>query len=186
MMKLTRLSAPLLVAGLCWAQVPSAAMYKWVDENGKTHYGDTIPAKYANRAPERLNKSGAAPTKVERPAQVAETRPTEQEIEKQKADAKRLLEQRRQDVALLATYSNEKEIDQARERELKRHQELIGKLTAGLAKSKHPEDKAKLDNLLDQSRKETDAINSKFDAQKARFQEIARGTAVAQAPGSKP
>ena len=26
-----------------------AKLYKWVDENGTTHYGETIPPKYANR-----------------------------------------------------------------------------------------------------------------------------------------
>jgi hypothetical protein len=35
-----------------------AVMYKWVDENGVTHYGDSIPSQYINRANVELNQGG--------------------------------------------------------------------------------------------------------------------------------
>jgi hypothetical protein len=172
------------LAVVMWASAASAAMYKWVDENGKTHYGDTLPPKYANRSPERLAKSGAPNAKADR-APVTDAKATEQDIEKQKAVARRDLDQKRQDQALLATYANEKEIDLARDRELRRHQDTISMATAGLAKSKTPEDRAKLDNLLDMARKETDLINTRFDGQKARYRELTGGAAVAQASAPK-
>jgi len=163
-----------------------AAMYKWVDENGKTHYGDTIPPKYANRAGERLSKAGAVPVKSERP-QAAEARPSEQDIEKQKQEARRQLEQKRQDNALLSTYANEQEIELARERELRRNQDTLKMATAGLAKSNAPGDRKKLDALMELGRQETDALNTKFDGHKARFREITGKPAVAQqASAGKP
>jgi hypothetical protein len=176
--------ASIAVAALS-AGAANAAMYKWVDENGKTHYGDTIPPKYANRAGERLNKAGAVPVKSDK-GPVAEARPSEQDIEKQKQEARRQLEQKRQDTALLSTYANEQEIELARERELRRNQDTLKMATAGLAKSKTPEDQKKLDALMELGRQETDAINTKFDGQKARFRELNGRPAVAQAPSAKP
>lgn len=167
------------------AQPVTAAMYKWVDESGKTHYGDRIPPQYANRANERLSKSGTVAVKAERPQTSTEVRPSEQEVEKQKLESKRQLEQRRQDTALLATYANESEIDLARERELRRNQDTLKMATAGLTKSNQPEDRLKLDSLMNLARQETDTINAKFDAQKVRFRELTGTPAVARAPEVK-
>ena len=33
-----------------------AKLYKWVDKNGTTHYGETIPPEYADRDTKELNK----------------------------------------------------------------------------------------------------------------------------------
>src|SRR4051812_23656432 len=32
--------------------------YKWVDENGVTHYGDSVPAEYSQREQRLLNSQG--------------------------------------------------------------------------------------------------------------------------------
>lgn len=154
-----------------------AAMYKWVDEKGNTHYGDRVPAQYADRAGDQLKKSGRAVRAESKPA---EQRPTEEDQEKAKLEAKQQLERKRQDTALLATYANENEIDQARERELRRNSDTLKHSTAGLAKSNAREDKHKLDSLIEQSRQENDTINAKFDAQKARFRELTGGKAPTQ------
>jgi len=177
-------SLALSLIGVLLAQPAASAMYKWVDEHGKTHYGDRIPPQYANRASERLTKAGAVQARTA-PQTQAEVRPSEQELDKQKLEAKRQIEQRRQDTALLATYTNEKEIELARERELRRHQDTIKMATAGLDKSDQPDDKRKLASLLELGRKETDAIHAKFDAQKLRYRELTTGAPVAQAVAVK-
>jgi hypothetical protein len=42
----------------------SAEVYKWVDEHGKTHYGDTIPEKYKDKGKSvDLNKSNIITSK---------------------------------------------------------------------------------------------------------------------------
>jgi hypothetical protein len=158
-----------------------AAMYKWVDEHGVTHYGDSVPPRYANRAAER-GKAGAQPAKAETHKAVAVV-PSEEEQERQKAEARRQLERQRQDTALLSTYASETEIELARSRELKRNQSTLQMSSAGLARSRTPEDQRKLEALMAQSRKETDHINAKFDAQVARFRELTGPASAAQANG---
>jgi len=160
-----------VVAGAMFAPLASGAMYKWVDEKGVTHYGDRVPPQYANPNNAQIGRTGVT-TKSERSPGAEAKAPA---AERNEAEAKRELEQRRQDNALLATYANEKEIDQARERELKRVQEWLAANSAGLARSKAPEDRKKLDAVMDQGRRDTDAVNSKYDAQKARFLELKGG-----------
>jgi len=102
---------------LTYSVVSEAKLYKWVDDKGITHYGEVIPPEYANKDRDSLNKSGMLDKKVEKinPDAVR----AKAEIEKQRQiDNKVAIEQKRRDAALLNTYSNEKEIDQARDRSL--------------------------------------------------------------------
>jgi len=147
-----------LVAGMLVVPAAGAKTYKWVDEKGVTHYGDRIPPQYA--APK---------------AQVVAQPLSPEERKAREQEAKRQLEQRRQDTALLATYANTQEIEAARSRELKRVQEWLAINSAGLAKSKSNDDRKNLESVIEQARKETDAINAKYDAQKARYQELRAG-----------
>lgn len=147
-----------------------AAMYKWVDEKGNTHYGDRVPPQYSDRAGAQLKKSGRTVQSEQKAA--APSRQPEQDPEKRKLEAKQQTDRQRQDNALLATYANEAEIDQARDRELRRNSDTLKLASAGLAKSSSREDQNKLGTLIEQNQKETDAINARFDAQKARFREL--------------
>ena len=170
-------TAAFAICGL-FAQSAVAAMYKWVDSKGVVHYSDRLPES-TKTTPTRISKSGVSTTVGE--TKQSEARLTVQEMEQQKVEAKRQLERQRQDAALLATYSSESEIDAAREREQKRHQETMKLTTAGLAGSTNPEDKRKLDALLAKGQQEADAINARFDAQKARFRELMANRPMAQA-----
>ncbi len=175
------------VAALCglFSQSAAAATYKWVDSKGVVHYSDRLPES-TRTSPTRLTRSGlSSPANEGRPGP-NDVRLTGQEMEQQKAEAKRQLERQRQDSALLATYASENEIEAAREREQKRHQEMVKITTAGLAASTNPEDKRKLDAAVTKGQQEADAINARFDAQKARFRELTAGRALANAAGSKP
>jgi hypothetical protein len=158
----------------------AGAMYKWVDEHGQTHYGDSVPPKYASRAGDRMSKPGLQPVKAEAPKRAQEPLSAE-ETEKQKAEAKRHLDRQRRDTALLSTYANEGEIEHARARELERIQEILKISSAGLARSNAREDRLKLDSIMAQSRQETDAVNAKFDAQLARYRELKGPVAAAAA-----
>jgi hypothetical protein len=35
-----------------------AKLYKWVDDNGTTHYGEVIPPEYANKDRDSIDKAG--------------------------------------------------------------------------------------------------------------------------------
>lgn len=51
----------LLWAGLLAANAHGAEVYKWVDENGSVHIGDTVPPKYEKKA-KRLEYKELPPT----------------------------------------------------------------------------------------------------------------------------
>jgi len=92
-----------------------AQMYKWQDDKGVTHYGETIPAEYANKDRSELSKTGRVMKKTEvltaeeRQAKAAEDVKMRAALEAEKVSKQR-------DKSLLNTYSNEKEIELSRQR----------------------------------------------------------------------
>ena len=94
-----------------------AKLYKWVDDRGVTHYGETIPPEYANKNNVQLNEKGRITQRNEKSS--AEEKQALQEAESGKRTAESIaLEQKRKDMSLLSTYSNEQEIELARTRNL--------------------------------------------------------------------
>jgi Domain of unknown function (DUF4124) len=94
-----------------------AKLFKWVDDKGTTHYGEVIPPEYANRDRDALTKSGMIEKRPEK-IDPASVRAKVEAEERRKMDNQATMEQQRRDNALLNTYSNENEIDLARERSL--------------------------------------------------------------------
>ncbi|MGE5027586.1 MAG: DUF4124 domain-containing protein [Betaproteobacteria bacterium] len=112
-----RYAFPLLL--LMLASFPAAAkMYKWVDENGKTHFGDTIPAQYANQGSSELNKKGMVIKKTDAALTPEQLQAKEDELAQKKEEERQKEELKRRDKALLSTYTTEKEIDLVRDRNL--------------------------------------------------------------------
>jgi hypothetical protein len=105
---------------LAMVAAPAAeATYKCKDEKGITHIGDTPPAACATVPMQEVSRSGLILRTIEptlTPEQVkARQEETARKLEADKAAA----EQRRKDMALLATYSSEKDIDVSRDLNLK-------------------------------------------------------------------
>ena len=44
---------------------PAAPLYKWVDEQGVTHYGDHIPPEYAAQEQQVINSQGVEISRLE-------------------------------------------------------------------------------------------------------------------------
>lgn len=92
-----------VLALLCVAMAPGAALagklYKWVDENGVTHYGDAIPPEYSKKQHDVLNEQGMHKETVNAEVKSAGIQP-----------------QDNRDRALLATYGSVAEIEQVRDR----------------------------------------------------------------------
>jgi len=89
-----------------------AKVYKWTDKDGVTHYGDSIPAEYAELPKEVLNTHGVTVENLEgkkSPEQIEAER-----LEQERVAAIEL--QRRKDQALLATYLTVDEILMHRDR----------------------------------------------------------------------
>ena len=199
---MTRLKlAVALIAGIAFSLPVAAKMYKWVDDNGTTHYGETIPPEYANKDRSELNKAGRAINKKE-------ALTPEERLAKKQADAKKreedaaAREQKRRDRALTSTYSNEKEIDLARNRNLQQVEARINTINSqiktaegNLASLKKEADGynaagkkihdnlqadlnvsqarlAKLQKDMGKAQAEKAALNARYDADKARYKEL--------------
>ena len=85
--------------------------YKWVDENGVTHYGDSVPPEYSQREQTALNSQGVVMAK-----RLAEMSPKEAAAyaAKQKEESRR----KQHDMFLVSTYPSVKEIENVRDARL--------------------------------------------------------------------
>lgn len=96
------------------SQAQGTKTYRWVDDEGVVHFGDSIPPEFAEKPKQVLNEHGVT-------VELLEGRKTEEQIEAERVA--RSLEvqqelQRRADQALLATYANVEEITMHRDRRI--------------------------------------------------------------------
>ncbi|MCX7193605.1 MAG: DUF4124 domain-containing protein [Proteobacteria bacterium] len=190
-----------LLAGLVFSLPVTAKTYKWVDDKGVTHMGDTIPAEYANKDRSELNKSGRTVstkdvlTPEERSAKEAEEA-------RNKAELDIVRNKKIHDSSLLNTYSNVREIDLARARNVQQidaraqvANKQLGDANNNLADLKTKTDAytkagkpiptylkedlaaaqavtAKLSKDIAGINAEKAALESRYDADKARYKEL--------------
>jgi hypothetical protein len=101
-----------LLAPVCASAQQSGATYRWVDDEGVVHYGDKIPAEYAEKPKQILNEQGITVDHLQ-------GKKSAEELEAERVAEKLRQEQelqRRADMALLATYVNVTEIEMHRDR----------------------------------------------------------------------
>ena len=193
------MDARFLVGGflLCAAFSTSAEakLFKWVDDQGVTHYSSTIPPQYAGRQHVQLDKAGQeVKEKKQKTPKASSSRPT--------AEEQAAIDQRRKDKALLDTFSNVEEIDLARDRNLqqvnarvnsikiqippaqasfdqhdkeRKHFRKIGKKVPTYLKNELSDDQAKLDRLHQELKRAEDdvaKIKARFAADKKRYREL--------------
>jgi hypothetical protein len=166
-----KLLLPLLLAV---AALPAQAkLYKWVDENGKVHYTDTLPPASASQGNAELSKGGNVVKKTESAEEIQKRLAAEAEAaERRKAAA----EQARKDRALLATYTSEKEIDLARDRALEHHNLIIQSAQARL-KQLGPSTKELSEKIASASKKGKPApahLKQQYDAKRAETEDAQR------------
>jgi hypothetical protein len=104
----------MLVASVGFASSPAKSgkgAYKWVDENGVTHYGDSIPPQYAQKERVLLNEQGVEIGRVDAqrtPEQAAAYARRQEELRRS----------RERDAFLLNTYTSVKDIEALRDARL--------------------------------------------------------------------
>lgn len=104
--------AVLLILPLAAAGAQEGKYFKWEDEEGNVHYGDSIPPEYAEQEKEVLNDQGVTVGHLE-------GKKTEEQIEAERVAKELAVQkelQKRADQALLATYVNVDEIIMHRDR----------------------------------------------------------------------
>jgi len=105
------------------AHAESSSIVKWKDDKGVTHYGDKIPAQYSNTENSIINKQGIT-LKRNKPVSVQDEAVSHAKIEQDKKDK-----------ALLSAFTNETEIDLARDRNLQLDQVTVDGLQLQRANS---------------------------------------------------
>ena len=116
-----------LVLCIAFITTAEAKLYKWVDDKGVTHYGETLPPEYAGKDNVQLNDKGRVIKKSEK-ISAEELRSKDENAARKSAEDKAAIEQRRKDNTLLSTFSNENEIDLARDRNLQQVEAVISSI----------------------------------------------------------
>lgn len=107
-----------VLSGALGITVSHAQLYKWVDENGKTQYTDTIPPASTDRARKELRADGTVKRETERAATTEEKRFAALKAAEH-AKIKAIHDERdRKDKALLNTYTSLVDYDRVRDRAL--------------------------------------------------------------------
>jgi Domain of unknown function (DUF4124) len=112
--------AGLLPAGADAGSNAKIRAYRWVDEQGVVHYGDSIPPQYAQKEHAVLNEQGVVVAHSE-----AQKTPEQQAVEAQAREAAR--KEQQHDNFLLTTYTSVKDIESLRDVRL---DQLKGQSTA--------------------------------------------------------
>lgn len=201
----------LLVMGLAataWCVQSSAQdgkmrMYKCLDPSGKVYYSDKMNPECANGS--EMNRQGVVMPK--KPQVAKPGQPGQPGAEPVQTAAQ--LEKSRRDRALMATYTNDEEIDAARDRSLAMSEQGVKTLEVKLEKSNRQlsDLKQKADTIaaqkkplppqlledvgttqkelsglqaeMAQRKAQSEAIRVKFDADKQRFRELGGRTTQA-------
>ena len=113
---MSKLFASLLILFSALAQ---ATTYRWLDKDGKVHYGDVMPSQASGLGHQELDKNGRVVRETPRTLLTPEERRQRaEEATTRKEQLRRMEEQQRRDRALLSTFADENEIDLARDRAL--------------------------------------------------------------------
>ena len=104
-----------LIAGSASAQ---ARIFCCQDDKGTKVCGDFLPTVCQGRAYEERDNRGFVAKQIEAPLTAEQQARRDAEAAKKAEDAKKAAEERRRNLALLATYSSEKDINSARDRAL--------------------------------------------------------------------
>lgn len=110
----TLLILSLLPLGALAGPKQQPKLYRWVDSDGVVHYGDSVPAEYAELERQVVNDHGIT-------VDVLAAKKTEEELaeERRQEELRQAREaQRRADQALLATYLSVDEIEMHRDRRI--------------------------------------------------------------------
>ena len=106
-----------LVIAALFAPAAGAA-YKCVDGKGVTHFGDTPPPGCADVVMYEIGKNGQVLRRIDPTPTEEQIKARDEAFEKERAALAAKAEKQRQDLALLNTYSSEREFDVARDRNI--------------------------------------------------------------------
>jgi len=198
--------ACLLLAGAgahAQSQSSGGKIVCWKDRAGRVlGCGDKVPPEYQDSATKELNRRGVTVRQSDAALTPEQLKAQQADLERKQVEEHRKKEQRRQDKALLDTFSNEKEIDLKRDRDVQLIESNIETLQTNLknadarqadARSRIAQytkrtapvpapiqeefdrsegEKTKINNQITQKRREISALRQKYEEVKRRFAEL--------------
>lgn len=184
-------------------QPVSAALKKCVDDKGRTqYYNNTPPPECLGKATVEMSDHGVV---IKKTKEEVELKEAEEQAKREAVEKKRAMDKKRLDAALLATYTDKKEIDLARDRNiqpvelaikgieprLKVSQDRLEVLKlqfleaqktkspalASIKKEMNPVKKevVRLEDELIKRKEEIENIKARFSAERKRFIELKQG-----------
>jgi hypothetical protein len=192
------------MAAMCGGLSPTAAArtYKWTDDKGITHYGDTIPPEFKDKANTELSKRGITIRKTDEALTPEELRAQQEAEARAQQEELRAKEQKRRDQALLQTFTTEQDIELKRDRDLQQielgianNQAVLKSAEKRLAENRaraeqltragkpipdglkqdiesDEREKLRLERVIDRKRQERVTVREKYDDYKRRFAEL--------------
>ena len=201
---LAMLAVAALLAAPLAAFAQQGVTYRCTGKDGKKYYGSTIPRQCSGVLIEQLNAQGMVVKRMDPEGDEKERAAKEAEAAKKRELDAAAKEESRRNRALLATYTSEKDVEEARRRALVENEKAISEIETRIAnikkdqvrlagelefykKSKPPGvltdqiHKAEFDlktqgESLALKRKEVSSINTKYDDDKKRFLELTKGS----------
>jgi hypothetical protein len=113
--------ALMLAPLLAFAQVT----YRCSGADGKRYYGSTIPPQCYGRPVEQINKQGTVVRRIDPEGEAKERAEKEANLAKKKEEDIAAKEETRRNRALLATYTSERDIEDARRRALADNEKAV-------------------------------------------------------------
>jgi hypothetical protein len=182
-----------------------AQSYRCTGKDGKKYYGQSLPPQCIGQPAELLNPQGMVVRRLDPQASAAERAAKEAEAEERKKREAATKEEGRRNRALLATYTSEKDIEDARVRALKDNEAAVKDIERriGLMKKSQQDTSKELEfytgknkppatleqkiknlefdiqtqeGLLQAKKKEVSAINARYDDDKKRYVELTKGS----------
>jgi chromosome segregation ATPase len=201
-----RIALVLAITILMLPLAAEAQSYRCVGKDGKKYYGQSVPPECLGLPVEQLNAQGMVVKRFDAQASAAERAKKEADDEERKKREAVSKEEGRRNRALLATYTSDKDIDDARGRALKDNEAAVKDIEtriAGLQKRQGDLKKeldfyqgknqppAKLTDdirnlnfdvqtqqeLLATKKRDVNTINARYDEDKKRYQELTKGNA---------
>ena len=122
MLRLLLIGGALLIAPLA---AQAQATYRCTGNDGKKYYGSTIPMQCVGRPVEQLNSQGLVVRRIDPEGEEKARLQKEAAAEKKKEEEATSREETRRSRALLATYTSERDIEEARRRALEDNERAV-------------------------------------------------------------
>ena len=205
----------LLGAAGAAAPAAAQKLYKYTDPaTGQTVYTDKLPTNAAGKANEQLSPQGTVVKRNEAALTPEQNAAKEAERKRKIEEDLAAKEEKRKNQALLNTYPSERDIDEARVRALKANEESIKEAERRLADAEKRKQSLAAEaefyrkrpmpallkqeiqtneveirsqaELLEKKKKESDAINARYDEDLRRYRGLAKAGLAPVAAGSDP